>query len=380
VATVGALGVYLGGVVPIVRRELGRWRGDAGSIPDPLLRGHALAALEEKALNVEATAVFAILAPRSTRPTAIRAMAALQVAIDYLDTLSEQPSPEPLRNGLQLHRALAAALTPGLEGEDWYRLHAQREDGGYLDRLVAACQEGVRSLPSQDAVAPLAQRAARRCGEGQSHTHATEPNAGQDGTNATPSQGAGRSVGHRALKAWALRQPAPPVYRWWEVAAGASSSVAAHALIAAAADPKTTVAEAELIDAAYFPSIGALTVLLDDLIDRDEDAAGGAHNYMAYYSSGEEAANRLELIAHLAHSGLARLRHPHRHAAILAGVAGFYLSAAEAETPYARPTRKRLLDSVGLTLRPIVAVMRRRHRARKRPGGQGAPPDLERLR
>ncbi|HET6999104.1 MAG TPA: DUF2600 family protein [Solirubrobacterales bacterium] len=63
-------------------------------------------------------------------------------------------------------------------------------------------------------------------------------------------------------------------------------------MIAAAADPATSAAEAELIDAAYFPSIGALTVLLDDLIDRNEDLAADAHNYIAYYRDSEEAANR----------------------------------------------------------------------------------------
>jgi hypothetical protein len=56
--------------------------------------------------------------------------------------------------------------------------------------------------------------------------------------------------------------------------------VPAHALLAAAADARTTAAEATRIDAAYFPSIGALTVLLDDLIDREEDLAGGEHNYL----------------------------------------------------------------------------------------------------
>ncbi|HEX3734560.1 MAG TPA: DUF2600 family protein [Solirubrobacterales bacterium] len=342
-----ALGLYLGGVLPPVRRELERWRRVAAEIPDPVLRRHALAAIDEKGLNVEATAVFATLAPRSTRGAAIRAMAALQIAIDYLDTLSEQPAPEPLLNGLQLHRALSAAVTPGAEPVDWYALNPQGDDGGYLDRLVAACQESVRALPSLAQTLALIQHAAARCGEGQSHTHAAELG------------------GVDQLEAWAARLDAPPVYRWWEVAAGASSSVAAHALIAAAAAPRTTAAEAELIDAAYFPSVGALTVLLDDLIDRDEDAAAGAHNYMAYYRDSEEAANRLELIAHLARGGLEKLRHPHAHAAILAGVAGFYLSAAAAETPYARPIRDRLLWAAGPAVRPIAGVMRRRRGGNK---------------
>jgi tetraprenyl-beta-curcumene synthase len=306
-----ALGVYQAKVLPRVGSELRYWEEAADSIRDPVLRQHALTALREKDLNVEATAVFATLAPGRARPTAIRAMVALQVAIDYLDTLGEQGS---------------------------------AGDSGYLDRLFGSYRNSAQTLPSHDAVSTTLQRAVSRCGEGQASTHAAEH---------------GDSP---ALEAWALAQDAPPVYRWWEVAAGASSSVAAHALIAAATDPRTSAAEAELIDAAYFPSIGALTVLLDDLIDRDEDAASGAHNYMAYYADSEDAAARLDLIAHFARSGLAGLRHRHRHAAILAGVAGFYLSAAESETPYARPIRKRLLRSMGPAVRPIVAFMRLRRR------------------
>ena len=309
-AVVLALAAYRLGILPLVRRELRRWREIAAAIPDPA-RGQALAAIDGKGLNVEATAVFATLAPRRTRARATRAMVALQVAIDYLDTIDEQ-------------RAAG--------------------DSDYLESLFACYRDGAGALPSHGAVAILLERAVARCGEGQGRTHAAE-----HGDRA-------------ALEAWARAQDAPAVYRWWEVAAGASSSIAAHALIAAAADPRTTAAEAEPIDAAYFPSIGALTVLLDDLIDRDEDRAAGAHNYLAYYRDGEEAADRLDLIARLARSGVAPLRHPHRHAAILAGVAGFYLSATAVETPYARPARDRLLHSAGPAVRPIVAVMRRRRR------------------
>jgi tetraprenyl-beta-curcumene synthase len=306
---VSALGLYRARIVPLVRREIGGWRQVAGAIPDTALRDQALATLDEKALNSEATAVFATLAPRPTRAAAIRAMVALQVAIDYLDILGEQRS---------------------------------TGDSDYLDRLFGSYGKIVRELPSYGAVSETLQRAVARCGEGQAQTHAAER-------------------GERAaLETWARAQDAPTLYRWWEVAAGASSSVAAHALIAAAADPRTVAAETEPIDAAYFPSVGALTVLLDDLIDRDEDAAAGAHNYMAYYPNSEGAADRLDLIAHTARAAIAGLRHPHRHAAILAGVAGFYLSAPEAETPYARPIRERLLASAGPAVRPIVAFMRRR--------------------
>lgn len=335
-----ALGVYRWSIVPRVRRELRGWERVAGAIPNPTLRGHALAALREKGLNAEATAVFATLTPRASRDAAVRSMTAFQVAVDYLDTLGEQPAPDPLANGLQLHQALSDALSPGMPVAEWYRLHPQREDGGYLQTLVTACRETVLSLPSHATALPLARRAAGRCGEGQSYTHATARGDVE------------------GLEAWASRQECPAGYLWWEIAAGASSSVAAHALIAAAAVPRTTAEEATLIDAAYFPPIGALTVLLDDLIDLDEDLSAGAHNYMTYFASNLVAADRLALMTSRARAAAAKLRHGRRHAAILAGVAGFYLSAPGATTSYAAPIRRRIIESLGFAVRPILATMR----------------------
>ncbi|HEU0317893.1 MAG TPA: DUF2600 family protein [Solirubrobacteraceae bacterium] len=293
-------------MLPSVRRQLRGWRERAVAIPDPELRAAALGALDEKGSNVEATAVFAILAPRPNRPAALRAMVALQTAIDYLDSVEEI----------------------GIEG-----------DGAYLEALFAASRENLASLPAADAVEAALERAVARCEEGQRHTHAA---AGTDGAS---------------LRAWAEGLGAPPVYRWWEVAAGASSSVAAHALIAVAADSRSTTADAAAVDAAYFPSVGALTVLLDDLVDRDEDAAGGAHNYLAYYGTGEVAA-RLGLLAELARTGLAELRHTSRHAAILAGVSGFYLSGPAPRGDEAREIRTRLFAASGPATRPITAAVR----------------------
>ena len=225
---VSALALYRARVVPQARRELRGWREVAAAIPDSGPRSDALAAIAEKGLNVEATAVFAILAPRRTRPAAIRAMVALRVAIDYLDTLEEQPAADPLRDGLRLHGALAAGTASG----------ADRRRLLPLDRR-----------PHRPPRRPDRPRGGRRRGRPQ----------------------------------------------------------------------------------------------LPDLLP--ERRGGG---------------EPLDLIARLARTGLEELRHRHRHAAILAGVAGFYLSAAAADTPHARPIRRRLLRSAGPAVRPIVAVMRRR--------------------
>jgi tetraprenyl-beta-curcumene synthase len=349
----GTFASYRATVIPPLRHQQRRWGERARAIRDPVLRRQALEALEGKAANVEAIGVFGTLAPRSQRRRAIAAMAALQIAVDYIDTLSEAAGDDTLADGLQLHRALAAALTPGAEPQDWYRHHPHRDDGGYLSALVAACQEAVRGLPSQTAILPLARRAAQRCGEGQSHTHAA---AGGD-------RGGGAGQGDPSpLERWADQLESPAGYRWWEVAAGASSSVAAHALIAAAATPSAGAEQARLIDAAYFPPVGALTVLLDDLVDREQDLAADEHNYISYYPDSGDGAERLGLIASRAAAAIAPLPRRRRHRAILAGVIAFYLSAPEARTPFARPIRHRLLESLERSVQPLVGIMRLRRR------------------
>jgi len=277
--------------------------------------------------NAEAVTVFATLAPRSERATVVRAIIALQVAIDIRDEAEERgrgEDPELL--------ALLARL-----GERWRAL--------------------VVTLPAWETVRPFLDEAVQRCEQAQIHTHrATREGPGQ-------------------LRDWARDLEVGSAYRWWEVAAGASSSVAAHALISAAADPATTFAIAGSVNGAYQPAIGALTVFLDDLVDREEDLAKGEHNYLAYYESPDETAGRLALIARRSEVLIAGLPRCGRHRAILAGVAAYYLSDAAAGTPDARPIRARLLETMGPGAHLLAGFMRiRRLGERKRPGQAGNSP------
>lgn len=302
-AAASALGAYLTTVLPRARKELKR----LGPLPP------------EKEKNAEAVAVFATLAPRSSRATVVRAIVALQVAIDLRDELEEaDEAPD---------RPEVTARIEGLEAK-WRR--------------------EVATLPAHDAVLPRIEQAVERCAQGQLHTH----RAAREGP--------------AGLQRWASGLEAPPEYRWWEVAAGASSSAAAHALIAAAATPGMTAETASLIDAAYHPPIGALTVLLDDLVDREADRAAEEHNYLSYYESPGEAAERLALIATRAETLIAGLPRQGRHRAILAGVAGFYLSAAAAGTPDALPIRERLLEALGPGARLLAGFMRVRRLGRRK--------------
>jgi hypothetical protein len=103
-------------------------------------------------------------------------------------------------------------------------------------------------------------------------------------------------------------------------------------------------------------------VLLDDLIDRDDDLRTGQHNYLSYCPGKEQAANRIGLLADRARAATLGLRGGRRHRAILAGVAGFYLSAPAPGSGYSASIRERLLESLGPTIRPLMVAMRlRRH-------------------
>jgi tetraprenyl-beta-curcumene synthase len=307
-AAAGALFAYVTTVLPRVRRVL----EELGPLP------------EAKARNAEAVAVFATLVPRRRRAAVVRAIVALQVAIDLRDESEES----------------------GAEA-----------DTERLKRLEERWRREVERLPSYEAVRPRLKGAIERCVQGQLHTHRAA-----EGDSA-------------ALRSWAEGLPNSSGYRWWEAAAGASSSVTAHALIAAAASERTSDADADAIDAAYNPPIGALTVLLDDLVDLEADRAAGEHNYLGYYTDAEEAAERLAQIAAQAERASAHLPRRDRHRAILAGVAAHYLSDRRAGTAFAGTIRERILGALGPATRFLASFSRlRRRRQRKRPGQAGVSP------
>jgi hypothetical protein len=310
-AAASALGAYLATVLPRARREL-RELGPRAP---------------EKEANAEAVAVFATLAPRAHRAAVVRAIVTLQVEIDLRDAAEEA--------GRGTDPELVARIA----------------------RLDERWRDEVRELPAYKAVRPFLDEAVERCEHGQLQTHRAA------------------REGEEPLRRWAMELGTTFAYRWWEVAAGASSSVAAHALIAAAADPASTFATAAMVDSTYQPPIGALTVILDDLVDRDEDRAAGEHNYLAYYEGTSEAAERLALLARYADALIERLPHAGRHRAILAGVAGYYLSSPAAETGYAQPIRERLLAALGPGARLLARFSRlRRLGQRKWPGQVGNSP------
>jgi tetraprenyl-beta-curcumene synthase len=333
---------YLLLVSPSVTRELSSWRAQAGNIPNPNLRRYALEALRKRG-NIEGAALFATLAPAAYRRRTVRAVVAFQTAYNYLDALSEQPSDDPVLNGDQLHQALLRALCPGAAHPDYYAHNPDRGDGGYLTAILDACSDAVAELPSYAALAPTTREAAARIVDFQA-------------LNLTEDQG-----GHEALERWATDlTPAHSGLEWWETAAAAGSSLAVHALIAAAAHPRLEESDARDLDCAYFPWIGGLHSLLDSLVDRSEDHDKGQRSLLDYYRSPTDAAIRLAGLATRARGATESLPDAHAHRVIVTAMCSYYLSAPQCDTREARMISNRLTEAFGLPLSVAILMFRSR--------------------
>jgi tetraprenyl-beta-curcumene synthase len=333
---------YLTSVLPFVRRELAHWRERARAIPAPVLAAHARASLTKRG-NMEGAALFAVLAPASRRRETVRALVAFQTAYNYLDTLAEQPSADPVANGRELHRALLVALDPAASHPDYYALHPQREDGGFLLALVDTCRASLATLPSHAAVATGALAAAEQIISFQS-------------LNLTERQG-----GHEALERWArLQTPDGSGLDWWQTAAAAGSSLAVHALIATAGRSDVTRRDVEAIGAAYFPWVCALHTLLDSLVDVAEDERAGQRSLLSCHDSTQQAALAMGILARRTGEAVDVMPDKRRHRVILTVMVGYYLSSPEARTPAARAIAANVAGAIGPLLGPVLALFKAR--------------------
>jgi tetraprenyl-beta-curcumene synthase len=272
---------------------------------------------------------------------AVEAIVALELLFDYLDGLTENPSGEDLRDAGSLFEAFTDALEPGAEsGRDYYRDHLGGDDGGYMEELSRAVRLAVSGLPGAAAIEEAARRSAARCAQAQIRIHAES------------------RLGTAQLREWAEREGQGTGLAWRETVAGAASSVLAiHALIAAAADCSTTRDDAREIEAAYL-SICVLITVLDSLVDYDEDVRSGEPGFIRFYEDRGLIAATLESVAGRAVRQAAALRDGAHHVMTLAGVVAYYTSAPGASGELARPVAARLQQELKPLIYPTLAVMR----------------------
>jgi tetraprenyl-beta-curcumene synthase len=281
----------------------------------------------------------------------VRGAVAFQTAYNHLDTLSEQAGEIGEEQVRAMHAALLDALPgrrlgvhsaergPRAAGHDHARPSnpPKKAADAYLAALVETCREALSELPSNAAVAPAARRAAERVVSFQAYN--------------------GRE--REAIERWGRAQTPPgSELRWWETAASAGSSLGVHVMIAAAAEPGLGQEQVDALERAYFPWIGALHSMLDQLIDIEEDALAGQPNLVESYGSTAEAAQRMALLAERALASARELQPSWRHELIVAAMASFYLSAPEAHMGEAAVVTRAVLEVFGRLARPALAVFR----------------------
>lgn len=350
IAFAGAARVYWGSVFPMVSADLRRRRLGIEQIPNGRLRTLALAALAKRS-NMEGAAAFATFVPAESRPAVVRATVAFQSLYNHLDMLGEQPRRDAIAISRMLHSALLCALRPDGEDDLAELVKLSGDDGGHLLRMVAETRRAVSELPGYRVVEPAALRAARRVATFQTF-------------NCGDLQG-----DHLALGRWADGEVSRESgLLWWETAGSGGSSLGVHVMLAAAGSDEIARAESEdaaaglldAIESAYFPWIGALHSMLDQVIDFDEDARTRQGNLALYYGSTAEAADRLRMLASksieqarmLSRRGLGV-----RHELIVIAMSCLYLSASR-DDGVSRAVRRAVLAELGPLSLPAIAIFR----------------------
>jgi tetraprenyl-beta-curcumene synthase len=313
-------------------------------MPANPIRDDALSSLDTKRFHAEGAALFATL-PRRRDERLLRLLVAYELLWDFLDSVSERPCADIVANGRWLHQALVEALDPDAPVSDYYRHHPWRDDGGYLRALVEACREVCRELPSFPLVRSRAiQQAAR---------------AQVCALNHDPSPGRR----DERLEAWVTREyPDAHGFRWYELSAAASASLAVHALFALAAEPDCDERRVAVTVAAYSPWVNLACTMLDSFSDLDQDATNGDHNYLSHYPTREIAFKRLQEIVHQSGRLVRELPRGARHAILATGMVSMYLSKDSACTPELRPAAHGIMRAAGrlpFVLWPILRVWRR---------------------
>jgi tetraprenyl-beta-curcumene synthase len=329
-------------VWPRVQAQLRRWERRAGMIEDLELRALALEKLRDERFNAEVAATLATLAPRGHRQAVIEAIVALEVLYDYLDGLTEQPTGDPLGDGEALFGAFTGAVDVSrrVVDDDYFRDRPRRDDGGYLSDLAAVTRRALQSLPATVNVAEAAGHAAARCAQAQVRKHAAA------------------ALGTEQLEGWARRQAEGTPLGWRELIAGAASSVlAVHALIAAAAESATTREDATKLAETYLLT-GVLITSLDSLVDHGDDVGAGDPGFVGLYHDPDELAVALSDACMRAAANAATLRNGPHHLMTLAGVVAYYTSGPGARSQIARPIAEQLQRQLRPIITPTLAVMR----------------------
>jgi tetraprenyl-beta-curcumene synthase len=284
--------------------------------------------------------MFSVIPRKRSRPL-LRLLTTYQVLWDFLDSLSEKwPGLGP-DDTERLHLALADAVTIGGPLREYYGSLVVVDDGGYLSSLVETCRECCLALPSFHDVAPLLHKEAARISV-QVINHAAE-----------------REQRPLSLQAWvASEYPGRHEVAWFEVAAAAGANIAIYALFALAAEQGCSSKRIEDTYSTYFPWGGALATMLDSFVDQFDDARDGTHSYIAYYTSPDEATERISRLLRRCLSETHGLNNGERHTLVAASMVAMYLSRDSARSIPLSMASQQLARAGGSLTRVLLPIAR----------------------
>jgi tetraprenyl-beta-curcumene synthase len=324
-------------VRPLLEREFADWYKRAGAIPDPELRKQALASMDSKKFHCEGGVVYAAQAIEYVHHL-VPLIVAYQTISDYLDNLCDRSTSLDPQDFRQLHRSMQDALTPGVPVGDYYCYRAEKNDGGYLAALVETCQHHVRQLPAYEKVQARVLELSRLYSDLQVYKHIAHADREPE------------------LLAWweRHRERCPDLY-WQEFSAVTGSTIGIFALFCLATDEHMDEKTIATVDAAYFPWVCGLHILLDYLIDLEEDRLGGDLNFVSYYASSEEAVARLQYFVRQAKKHVIHLPNASFHRMIVDGLVAFYL--ADRKVNRSQPTIYMIAKQLLRQARGLPAVL-----------------------
>lgn len=328
-------GRHLRWVLPRADRALDAWRARAEAIPSPRLRRQALESIDLKRFHCQGGSVFAAWSPAPV-DAVVHFIVPFQTISDYLDTLCDRTDRLSGQDFRQLHQAMVDAVTPmAPPAGDYYRHHGERDDGGYLADLVAACRAAIAALPGYARVAERVKELVLLYIDLQVYKHLPLPQR-------VPK-----------LQAWFEKHRCRyAALHWWEFAAAAGSTLAVFALVTEAARPRP-IEEVEHLVEGYFPWICGLHILLDYLIDQEEDAREQDLNFVSFYRSPREAEERLSWMLERACQATGALRDPAFHRTVVEGLLGLYLSDPKVKGQGMNGLARRLIGQAGWRARAV---------------------------
>jgi tetraprenyl-beta-curcumene synthase len=318
--------------LPGVRQELRNWRALADRIPDEELRRQAVASMTSKEFHCIGGSVYALPCPE-LRGVLIRLIVALQTISDYLDNLCDRSTSLDPDDFRRLHQSMLDGVDPSGPTHDYYAFRSEKEDGGYLVRLVEACQSSIRQLPAYAVVQDDVRRLVGLYADLQVYKHIRHDQREPE-----------------LLAWWEKHKPLFPELEWNEFAAATGSTLGMFMLFLAACDPSLTEEQAADIRESYFPFVCSLHILLDYLIDQEEDRIGGDLNFCSYYKDSDHAAERLGWVVLQARERVRRLPSSSFHRMIIEGLVALYLSDPKVKhQSQVRRVSKRLMKNSPLT-------------------------------